>query len=418
MTVPVDCWVDVPPDSDFTLANLPFGVAEHPAWTSPHVVVAIGDLAVDCHLARLAGLLGDLDLPAGTFDSDSLNPLLALGRSAVGAVRDAVYRLLTNPDGAPAVHVTCERRELTMIMPVDVGDYVDFYSSEHHARNVAAILRPGEEPLAPNWKQLPVGYQGRAGSVQVSGTPVIRPHGMIAHDGAVSYQPSRALDFELEIGVVVGAPSEREPVEANDAERHLAGLLLLNDWSARDIQAFEYRPLGPHLGKSFATSVSPWLVTFDALEPFRVEGPPQAPRPAEHLRTTEPAGFDLTLEVLLSTTAMRRAGCPAVPVSATNFSAMYWTPAQQFAHLTSGGASTRTGDLLGSGTVSGSAPDEVGSLIELTASGAHPMTLPNGERRSFLEDGDEVTFHGWAGSGARRVGFGEVTGRIDARMTD
>jgi fumarylacetoacetase len=399
--------------ADFTPANLPFGVANRPGWRRPHVVVAIGDDAVDCHAAMCAGRFTGLGVPSNVFTTGSLNGLLELGRPAVSAVRDRVADLLDDPS------LLLRRSDLTMLMPIEVADFVDHYASEHHARNLGRILRPGEPPLALNWKHLPVGYHGRAGSVVVSGTEVRRPMGLIARgEEPPTYCPTDRLDLELEVGAVVGRPSTPGvPVDVDSALDHVAGLVLLNDWSARDIQAFEYRPLGPNQGKSFATSISPWLVTLDALEPFRIQAPPRDTPAAPHLREGVRGAFDLQLEVAITTAAMRRDGCPPAVLSGAGFAGMYWTIGQQLAHLTANGAAARTGDLLGSGTVSGAAPHEVGSLIELTEGGTEPISLPNGEWRSFLEDGDEVVLRGWAGEGDRRVGFGSVSGIVGAART-
>ena len=262
-----------------------------------------------------------------------------------------------------------------MQLPVVVGDYVDFYSSLHHATNLGRLFRPDGEPLLPNWRHLPVGYHGRSGTIVADGTDIARPSGLRLVDGEPRYGPTNALDIELEVGVVVGAPSQLgQPISIVDAEHHLFGLCLVNDWSARDIQAFEYQPLGPFLGKSFATSMSPWIVTLDALEPFRVEPPAQDPPVADHLRTTGATGFDLHLEVELN----------GEVISRTCFADMYWTAAQQIAHMTTNGANVRAGDLFASGTVSGPTPGSEGSLIELTWRGERPLQLADGSTRTFL----------------------------------
>ncbi len=295
-------------------------------------------------------------------------------------------------------------------LPFTVADYVDFYASEHHAAALGRMFRPGGDPLTPNWKHLPIGYHGRAGTVVASGTPVVRPSGQRrTPEGDVVLGPSARLDIEAEVGFVVGAPSTPgRPVPLADAGRHLFGVCLVNDWSARDIQAWEYVPLGPFLGKSFATSVSPWIVPLAALGHARTAPPPRDPRPLPYLDDTagpaaEPWGLDLTLDIALN----------GHRVSRPPFAAMYWTAAQQLAHLTVNGAALRTGDLLASGTVSGPGPEERGSLIELTANGSRPLTLPDGSTRAFLQDGDEVVITATApGPDGSRIGFGEVRGRI------
>jgi fumarylacetoacetase len=302
-----------------------------------------------------------------------------------------------------------------MRLPVVVADYVDFYSSLHHATNLGRLFRPDGDPLLPNWRHLPVGYHGRAGTVVVSGEDVPRPHGLRVVDGEPVEGPSNALDIELEVGFVIGTGSQRgTSIRALDADDHIAGFCLVNDWSARDIQAYEYQPLGPFLGKSFATSMSPWLVSSVALEPYRVTPPAQVPPPAGYLHCQEPWGLDLHLEVLLESEAMRTSHMDPAVVSRTSFADMYWTPAQQLAHATVNGAATRTGDLFASGTVSGPTPGSEGSLIELTWRGERPITLPDGSHRTFLLDGDRVTLRGWAGGegGRPKVSLGEVTGTI------
>jgi fumarylacetoacetase len=346
---------------------------------------------------------------------------MATGRHTWQATRRRLLDLLT--DGAPrrSEVETCllALDDVEVLLPFEVADYVDFYSSEHHARNMGLIFRPDAEPLLPNWKHLPVGYHGRSATVVVSGEPVPRPVGLTAAPGeAPERRPSRLLDIELELGAVVGAGNERGTrIDVDDVGDHVFGFVLLNDWSARDLQAFEYVPLGPFLGKSFATTVSPWVVTLDALRPFLVPGPAQDPEPSPYLRGHGAWGLDLHLEVSLATPSMRGEGEEQV-VCRTSFRDMYWTFAQQLAHLTGNGASARTGDLYGSGTVSGPEPGSYGSFMELTWRGRDPFTLPTGETRTFLEDGDTVTLSGWAGDGDVRVGFGPCTGTILPPMTD
>jgi fumarylacetoacetase len=294
---------------------------------------------------------------------------------------------------------------VTLHLPFEVADYVDFYSSEHHAANLGAILRPGTPPLMPNWKHLPVGYHGRSGTVAVSGTPVIRPAGQRRTDGGPVFGPSTRLDFEAEVGFVVGVPSAvGEPVPVRAFAEHVFGVCLVNDWSARDLQAWEYQPLGPFLGKSFLTSVSPWVVPLAALEGARVRSPARDPQPLPYLRDDDaPWGLDLTLEVSLN----------GEVISRPPFAGTYWTAAQQLAHMTVNGASLRTGDLFASGTVSGPDRDQRGSLIELSWGGAEPLRLADGSTRTFLEDGDVVTISATAPApGGGRVSFGVVSGRI------
>ena len=426
-------WVESAQDAatDFPIQNLPFGVFRRcgAAAAAPRVGVAIGDAVVDVAAARDAGLLGDGDAAAAAerCRQPSLNALMALGPRHWSALRRALGRLLrVDGDAAAAVRRDPALRERLLVpmadaellLPAEVGDYSDFYASVHHATNVGGMFRP-DNPLLPNYKWVPIGYHGRASSLVPSGTPVRRPHGQTrAPDAAEpTFGPSRSLDYELEVGLFVGpgnALGERIPIA--DAERHVFGLCLVNDWSARDLQTWEYQPLGPFLAKSFATTVSPWVVTLEALAPFRAPAfarPDGDPAPLPHLRQTGEPGVDLTLQVLLRTARMRDAGLPPAPVSRGSFRDMYWTIGQLVAHHASNGANLRPGDLLASGTVSGPTKDARGCLLELTWRGAEPLTLPSGETRRFLEDGDEVILRGWCErEGWRRIGLGECVGMV------
>ena len=391
-----DTWIEVPDGSPFPVDNLPFGVFSR-ADGAARVGVAIGDQVLD-----LAPLLGD-----AVFAQPSLNAFMAQGRSAWRRTRSRLTELITARRHRASVepHLV-PAHAIRLLRPVEIGDYVDFYSSRNHAENVGRIFRPDSDPLPPNWLHLPIGYQGRAGTVVASGTPVIRPYGQQREPGAPSptFGPSLRLDFEAEVGFVIGTPSTLgQSVRVSDFAEHVFGVVLVNDWSARDLQAWEYVPLGPFLGKSFATSVSPWIVTLDALEAARVDQPAQVPPPLPYLAGDEPWGLDLSLEVSLN----------GEVVSRPPFAGMYWSPAQQLAHLTVNGASVRTGDLYASGTVSGPSSEEWGSLIELTSNGRERLRLAGGSTRGFLEDGDTVTITATAPSpGAGRLGFGEVTGTI------
>jgi fumarylacetoacetase len=393
----------VPAGSPFPLQNLPYGVFEGPAG-QPRIGARIGDGVLDLRAAEEAGLVD----AGGTLRAGTLNDLMALGRPAWTAVRQRVTELLRDPRHAPAVGpLLVPAGAVAMRLPFEVADYVDFYSSREHAENLGRLLRPGTEPLLPNWTHLPVGYHGRAGTVVVSGTPILRPCGQRRPPGepAPSYGPSTRLDIEAEVGFVVGVPTRlggRVPT-AGFAE-HVFGVVLVNDWSARDIQAWEYVPLGPFLGKSFATSVSPWVLPLDALAAARVEPPVQDPPVLPYLARAEDWALDLTLEVALNGTV----------VSRPPFRGMYWTPDQQLAHLTVNGASLRTGDLFASGTVCGPAPDQRGSLIELTWNGEQPLRLPDGSTRTFLADGDTVAISATApGADGAPIGLGVVTGTIE-----
>jgi len=386
-------------DADlFGAANLPYGSAIWPDGRR-HVVVRVGSAALSL-TAATAALAPHL---AQLFAAGSLDPLLAAGRPAWTEVHEVVAAWLA--DGAAQRHVA-PLTDVRLVLAFTVADYVDFYASEQHATNVGRLFRPGEQPLNRNWKHLPVGYHGRAGTVVVSGTPVRRPRGQTrgAHS-TVEFGPSRRLDFEAEVGFVVGTGSRiGESVPLADFAEHAFGVCLVNDWSARDIQAFEYVPLGPFLGKSFATSVSAWITPLDALVAARVAPPPrEVPLPPYLDDAAHPWGLDIAIEVWLN----------GQLISRPPFRGMYWTPAQMLAHLTVNGASLRPGDLFASGTVSGSGADERGSLLELAWGGAEPLPLDDGTTRSFLRDGDEVVLRATApGVSGGRIGLGEVRGRI------
>nr|WP_246401339.1 fumarylacetoacetase [Jiangella mangrovi] len=394
--------MDLADDAPFDAWTLPYGVFSTDG-EEPRVGVAVGSWILDlAPLAAVEGLDG-----SHLFAQRSLNPFLAAGRRAWDAVRgwllevvtESPHRDLVEPQLVPLAEATLHR-------PFTVGDYVDFYASQTHAENVGQIFRPDSPALPAAWKHLPIGYHGRGGTVVVSGTPIVRPSGLRRVGGAsgdVEFGPSLKLDIEVEAGFVVGTPSalgSRVPVSS--FEDHVFGMVLVNDWSARDIQAFEYVPLGPFLGKSFATSMSPWVVPLAALEPARVSPPPRSPALSSYLRDEGPWGLDLTFEVLWNDRVVAR------PPSRD----LYWTPAQMLAHMTVNGASVRTGDLYASGTVSAPRPDS-GSFLELTWNGTEPVTLSDGSRRSFLEDGDTITIRATApGPGQSRQRLGEVTGTI------
>jgi fumarylacetoacetase len=409
-------WVATPPDSPFPIQNLPFGVFRRPG-AAPAVGVAIADRVLDLTALESAGVLAVPSAGGRVFAGGTLNPFLALGKSAWSDVRRQVSRLLRADE--PTLRDNAElcaaalvpRADVEMLLPVAVGDYTDFYSSREHASNVGRMFRGPDNALLPNWLHLPVAYHGRASSVVVSGTPVRRPLGQSKPEKAEAplFGPTRSLDFELEVAAVVGPGNALgEPIPVARAEDHLFGLVLLNDWSARDIQAWEYVPLGPFLGKNFGTSISPWVVPLEALEPFRTAGPTQQPAPLPYLRQ-DPARstIDLHLEVWL-----RGAKTEPRRVCRSSFKHLYWSLAQQVAHHTSNGCPLRPGDLLASGTVSGPTPDSFGSLLELTWRGTKPLDVGGGEARTFLQDGDAVTMTGWCEGAGYRVGFGEVTGTV------
>ncbi|MGY2075187.1 fumarylacetoacetase [Blastococcus sp. SYSU DS0828] len=395
-------WLELPDGTGFGPENLPYGVFSTEPDGPRRIGVAIGDSVLD---------VSRLDVPAAdALAAPTLNALMSRGRETWNALRSRLQELLADPAHRAAVEPhLLPRAEVTLHLPFDVADYVDFYSSQHHAENLGRMFRPDSPPLTPNWKHLPIGYHGRAGTVQVSGTPVVRPSGQrkAPTDEAPTFGPSQRLDIEAEVGFVVGAPSSLgRPVPLGAFPEHVFGVCLVNDWSARDLQAWEYVPLGPFLGKSFLTSVSPWVVPLAALEAARVSPPPRDPRPLPYLddTTEQHWGLDIAIEVRLNGQLV---SCPP-------FGLMYWTPAQQLAHMTVNGASLRTGDLFASGTVSGPAEDQRGSFIELSWGGKQPVQLPDGTSRTFLEDGDVVTLTATApGTGGRRISFGEVTGRVE-----
>ena len=414
--------------TDFPVQNLPLGCLGS-ANGGARPVIAIGDAMLDLEAAARFELLSpDLtELVTACVAERALNPLVGAGRGALRRLRERVSRLLRSDtdDGVTARERSEEllvpRAGAMLRLPVRVGDYTDFYASLHHASNVGSMFRP-DNPLLPNYKWVPIGYHGRASSIVVSGNAVRRPSGQTREEGADApvFGPSRRLDYELEIGAVVGQGNALgEPVRLADAESHLAGLCLVNDWSARDVQTWEYQPLGPFLSKSFATTVSPWIVTLDALAPFRTPAfgrPDGDPAPLPYLLDAgneRAGGFDIRLEVHLSSLRMRDEGHAPFRVSRGGFGSMYWTLAQMLTHHVSNGCNLRAGDLLASGTVSGDSMESRGCLLERTWRGTQPIALPTGETRRFLEDGDEVTMRGWCErDGYRSIGFGECRGRI------
>jgi fumarylacetoacetase len=387
----------------FGLGNLPYGVFSEAAGEAgaagagrPRCGVRVGDSVLD--------LAAALDDPV--FAEPALNAFMAQGRARWTSVRSRLISLLSDQARvASALHPLAEVR---LHLPFVVGDYVDFYASEHHATNVGRILRPGGSPLTPNWKHLPIGYHGRSGTIVPSGTPVVRPHGQRLPGGASLpvFGPSARLDFEAEVGFVIGTGSSLgTPVPVGSFAEHVFGVFLVNDWSARDLQAWETVPLGPFLAKSFATSISPWIVPLDALDQAWISPPPLSPEPLPYLADGGSFGLDIVLEVRLN----------GHLVSRPPFASMYWTPAQMLAHMTVNGASVRTGDCYASGTVSGPSRSQLGCLLELSAGGSQPIILPDGSTRTFLEDGDEVTITATApgcGPSGGRISLGEVTGRI------
>ncbi len=408
--ITVKSWKETPLDTDFTIHNLPFGIFSS-ARRSRRVGIAFGDEIIDLAALHSIGLLGDIELDKSVFYHPALNDFIACGKEATQAVRKRLQHLLITEDSPLRNHPSLfvQQTNATMHMPLQVGDYTDFYSSKEHATNVGKMFRDPEHALLPNWKHLPVGYHGRSSSIVVSGTDIIRPSGQIKpNDQPPIFGPSERMDFELEIAAVIGKESKiGSRISTDEADEYLFGLALFNDWSARDIQKWEYVPLGPFLGKNFASSISPWIVPIEAFEPFRVAGPKQTPAVLPYLQYSGLGNYDINLEVDLTTS-----DGAAETISHSNYKWMYWSLAQQLAHHTVNGCNVKVGDLMASGTISGPTPDSYGSMLELSWAGSQPIQLQNGQTRKFLQDHDEITLRGWSKKKDLRVGFGSVAGRI------
>ena len=379
--------------------------------TSPRMGYKHGEFILDLELVGLLGYFNDLNLDTGVFAQPVLNPFIALGKPTHRAVYQRINELLSSETAAFAdVHnqVFIHESRVRMHLPVRIGDYTDFYAGIHHAENVGRMFRPDTDPLLPNYKHLPVAYHGRASSIVVSGTPIRRPNGQfLGADKQPVFGPSQALDFELELGLIIGKSNPLgEPVPITEAEDYIFGITLFNDWSARDIQRWEYQPLGPFLGKSFASSLSAWVLPFELLEPFRVAGPVQEPTPLPYLQTSKPSHFDLKLDV-----ALVPFGSNEVVICRTNARHLYWSFAQMIAHHTINGCNLNIGDVLATGTISGPEPGSYGSLLELTQNGTSPLRLPK-DTLTFLENGDTVALRGFAQSETYTIYLGEVTGTI------
>ena len=411
-------FINVDPVSDFPIQNLPYGVFSTAASPATRVGVAIGNFVLDLAVLESEGLV-DPAAGRGVFAQASINAFMALGPEVWSRTRARISALLRHDN--PELRDDAKLRERALLpmadarllLPVAVAGYTDFYSSKEHATNVGTMFRDKSNPLLPNWLHIPIGYNGRASTVVVSGTRVRRPRGQLKPPNAELpiFGACRRLDFELEIGVVIGQPSPiGEMLSERQAEEMIFGFTLLNDWSARDIQQWEYVPLGPFQAKAFATSISPWIVTREALEPFRVHGPAQDPTPLPYLQQTQPNNYDLELDVVLRAAQVNE----AAGICRTNFKYMYWSSVQQLVHHASSGCAMNVGDLLGSGTVSGPEKHQRGSLLEISWNGTEPLELAGGVRRTFLEDGDSLSFRGWCQGDGYRVGFGEVEGTIVA----
>ena len=412
------------PGTDFPIQNLPFAIFRRKDSAETfRGGVAIGDQVLD--LAALSSkniLNGDAQQALLTASGSSLNDFMALGHTAWGSLRLALSRLLREDAKQQSITAQCllDMEDVEYALPAHIGDYTDFYTSIHHATNVGKLFRP-DNPLLPNYRWIPIGYHGRASSVVLSGHDVRRPQGQLMPPGAErpTLAPSKRLDFELELGIFVGAGNALgTPIPMDQAEQHAFGICLLNDWSARDIQGWEYQPLGPFLSKSFATSISPWIVTLEALAPYRLPFTRDADEPqplpyldSEHNRAA--GAFDIQLKITLETPSMREAELPAHTICQTSYRHAYWTLAQLITHHTVNGCNLQAGDLLGSGTLSGPESHQLAAMLEITQGGKIPLTLPNGEQRVFLEDGDQVTLRGWCASkDAARIGFGECIGTV------
>ena len=408
-------WIDVPANSDFPIQNIPFGVFL-PADDIITTGTRIGDTAIDLSAMHQLGYFKDIVIPDDTFLQDTLNDFISLGKPTWRAVRNRIAEVFDANN--PKLRDNKEHRkrilfpvnEVQMLLPVYTEDYTDFYSSREHATNVGSMFRDPENALLPNWLHMPIGYHGRSSSIIISGEDVTRPKGQRMPPGADKpvFGPSTRVDFELEMAFITaeGKPLGQS-ISIDEAEEYIFGMVLFNDWSARDIQAWEYVPLGPFLAKNFASSISPWVVTMDALEPYRVAGPKQDPEPLPYLQISGKKNYDVHLEV-----GIQPEGGTETTVSRSNFKYMYWNMCQQLAHHTVNGCNINTGDMMGSGTISGPTPDSFGSMLELSWGGKNPITLADGSERSFIEDNDTVIMRGWCTNGETRIGFGEVKSKL------
>lgn len=408
-------WLEVPENSDFPIQNIPFGVF----LTRDDIITIgtrIGDTAIDLGALHQLGYFKGIELTDDIFLQDTLNDFIADGRKTWRLVRNRISEIFMKDN--PALrdnadhksHVLFALDEIEMQLPVEVGDYTDFYASKEHATNVGSLFRDPENALLPNWLHIPIGYHGRSSSIIPSGTPIHRPLGQTkpGDDGVPGFGPSKLLDFELEMAFITTASNKlgnRIPID--EAEDYIFGLVLFNDWSARDIQAWEYVPLGPFLGKNFASTISPWIVTLDALEPFRTAGPEQQPQPLPYLQQQGKKNFDINLQAII-----HPEGGQESVVSNSNFKYMYWSMAQQLTHHTVNGCNVRSGDMMGSGTISGPTKDSYGSMLELSWRGQNPITLNDGSTRKFIENGDTVILRGYSKNNEVRIGFGDCSGKV------
>lgn len=407
-------WIDISANSDFSIENIPFGI--YSTNNVPRAATRIGDTVVDLDVLHKAGLLTGLNLPEEVLNQPTLNDFIELGKPVTNATRARIQELFNADNGelrdneSLRVDALWNLNEVQMHMPVRVGDYTDFYSSREHATNVGIMFRDPANALLPNWLHIPVGYHGRASSIVLSGTPIHRPKGQTKADDAdvPSFGPCRLLDFELEMGFVVGKSNKMgTAVSVEDAEDHIFGMVIFNDWSARDIQKWEYVPLGPFLGKNFASSVSPWIITMEALEPFRSASPKQEPAVLPYLEQKKDHNFNINLEAIIETPEG-----VSKTVSNSNFKHMYWSMAQQLAHHTVNGCNMNVGDMCASGTISGPTEDSYGSMLEISWKGTKPVSMPDGTERRFIQDGDSVIMKAFCEKDGKRVGFGEVRSKV------
>lgn len=401
------CWVNIPEDSDFSIYNIPFGIFTDSDNTK-RVGIAIGDQILDLSKVAETGVFDALHVDVKVFTNEFLNPFIDLGKSKTKAVREKIQKELTTDTSVLKGNqsLLVHQKDATMHLPVFIRDYTDFYSSIEHATNVGTMFRDPDKALMPNWKHLPVGYHGRASSIAVSGHDVHRPMGQTMPPTAEKpvYGASKRVDFELEMGFIIGKNTHLgETISTSDADEYIFGKVLLNDWSARDVQKWEYVPLGPFLAKSFASHISPWVVTLEALQPFRMTGPKQEPEVLPYLSYDGDNNYDINLEV-----AIQPEGSTETVITRSNFKYMYWNMAQQVAHHTMNGCNLNVGDMMGSGTISGKSKDSYGSMLELTWGGKHPVVLNDGSERKFINDNDTVIMRGYAAKDDLRVGFGEV----------
>ena len=411
----MDSWIEIKPDSDFSLHNIPFGIGIIPG-SGPRICTRIGDKVVDLSIMANLGYFNREIYKDSEFTASTLNGFISKGREAANAVRLSIQNCFLNSNYSQSEaeiflqHILYDASEIQMLIPLQIGDYTDFYSSIEHATNVGIMFRDPANALLPNWKHIPVGYHGRASSIVVSGTEIHRPKGQTkpADASLPVFGPTKQLDFELETAFIIGKENTLgESLTTDEAENNIFGMVLFNDLSARDIQSWEYVPLGPFLSKNFASVISPWVVMMDALEPFKCAGPVQEPEVLPYLKFTGKRNFDINLEVLI-----KPDDCDEVSVCKSNFKYMYWNMSQQLAHHTVNGCNMRVGDLCGSGTISGPEPGSYGSMLELTWKGTKPFEMPNGTERKFINDNDTIIMRGYAEKKGMRVGFGEAVVRI------